>query len=88
MQVDMHALQRFVENLDSLRAALAAPMTTTYDLQLRGEIRRNALALSGALDVAADEEPNRVRAAVFRAASVVAADLASVPPLPAGATEH
>lgn len=83
MQVDMRALQRFVENVGSLRAALTAPMATPHELALRGRIRHDVLELCGALEVAAEEETNRVRAAVFRAASVVAADLARVAP-PAG----
>ena len=75
--IDFHALQRFVGSVPELRDALAAPMPSTDELMLRTEIRRTILELCGALEAAAEGEPDRVRAAVLLAAAAVAADLAS-----------
>lgn len=86
--VDLSALQRFVASIPTLRDALAAPMTTPHELVLRGEIRRTILELSGALEAAAEEEPNRTRAAVFLAASAAAADLAASARSSSGPTGH
>ena len=75
--VDLRALQRFVANVPALRDALAAPMPSAHELVLRSEIRRTILALSDALQAAADDERNRTRAAAYLAASTVAAELAA-----------
>jgi hypothetical protein len=75
--VDLHTLERFVASVPALRDALSAPMSSPCELLLLSEIRRTVRELSNALQVAADGEPNRVRAAVFLAASMVAADLAT-----------
>jgi len=53
---------------------------------LRGEMRRTMSELSGVFRTAADDEPNDTRAAVFIAAAMVAAQLASV--RAPGATGH
>lgn len=75
-KVDLPALYRFVASVPSLREALAAPTVHPEELVLRREIRRTMLEFSGALEEAAEGEPNRTRAAMFLAASAVAAELA------------
>lgn len=74
--IDLHALQRFVAEVPALRDALSAPAGSQHELLLRGEIRETIRELSAALREAAEIERNGSRAAVFRAASVVAHDLA------------
>jgi len=84
--LDMRAVRRFVASVPSLRDTLAAPIVSPDEWMLRGEMRRTMSELSGVFRTAADDEPNDTRAAVFIAAAMVAAQLASV--RAPGATGH
>jgi DNA-binding NtrC family response regulator len=76
---NLRTLQHFVANVPALRDVLRAPAPSPYEMLLRGEIRRTIQELSAALHQAAEIEGSGTRAAVFLAASAVAADLASGP---------
>jgi hypothetical protein len=75
--IDLRSLQRFVNSIPALRAALSGPAPQAYELALRVEMRRTLLELSDTLHAAAQAERNRTRAATFLAASAAAAELAA-----------
>lgn len=70
------ALQRFVERLPNLRAVLAETGGSANELLLRNEIRRTIQQLSTTFYEVSEAEPRGTRAAMFLAASMVAAKLA------------
>ncbi|HSP33459.1 MAG TPA: response regulator [Thermoanaerobaculia bacterium] len=71
------SLERFVISVPSLQDVLSVPVTSQSEAALRAEMRRTLSALSSTLTDAASVEANNTRAAAFRAASTVAAQLAS-----------
>ena len=77
-EVDLRAVGRFVRDVPSLRRVLALPAASDRELLLRAEMRRTIAMLAETLDEAARAEERRIRAAVYRAAAIVAADLAAV----------
>ena len=77
--VDLNAVERFVRTVPSLRRLLAAPCRSDRELLLRAEMRRTITNLAASLDELARDEPGKTRAAVYRAAAVVAANLAAGP---------
>jgi DNA-binding NtrC family response regulator len=77
------SLERFVADIPALRRLLGDSALSRRELQLRGEIRRTILELSAVLDEVAQSETSRTRAAAYRAASNVAAELATNAPVAA-----
>lgn len=75
----VHAVKRFVETLPSLQQLLALPAASDHELRLRAEMRRTIARLAATLHAAARTERKKSRAAVYRAAAMVAADLADTP---------
>jgi hypothetical protein len=76
---DFNAVQRFVRTVPSLRRLLAVPAASDQELFLRAEMRRTIATLAMTFDEAARGERRRTRAAVYRAAATVAAELATAP---------
>lgn len=74
--MDLGAVERFVETVPSLRRLLAGPVASDSERLLRAEMRRTFARLAVTLDEAARGERRTIRAAVYRAAASVAADLA------------
>lgn len=77
--IRIESLQRFVSSVRSLRHLLSVPVRSEREAALRAEMRRTLGLLSATLLDAARVESGRTRAAVFHAASTVAARLAAVP---------
>ncbi|HKR63438.1 MAG TPA: hypothetical protein VJZ00_06870 [Thermoanaerobaculia bacterium] len=75
--VNLDTVQRFVASIPRLRDTLTSPTPNSDELLLHGEIRRAIGELSGVLEAAANHEPDRTRAALFRSTSAAAADLAA-----------
>ena len=75
----VHAVERFVETIPRLRRLLALPAASDRELRLRAEMRRTIARLAATLHDAARAERKKSRAAVYRAAAMVAADLAATP---------
>jgi len=78
-QVSLSRLQRFVQSVPQMRELLAAEAGTMKELLLRHQLRLTALDLAHVLGEASVVEHDRVRAAVFRGAARVAAELADAP---------
>jgi hypothetical protein len=76
--MDTTALQRFVTSIPSLRHMLAGRPSSSDELLLLVEMRRSMRELSAALREASEIEDNRMRAEAFRAAALVAAELAGM----------
>ena len=74
--VDLSALTRFVDSAPILSKLLAGAAVSSDELLLRNVMRRAIRQLSVALDEAAGLERSVARAAAYRAASLVAAELA------------
>ncbi len=75
--MEMASVRRFVSNVPRLQQVLSVPVTSAAEAALHAEMRRSIGALSVMLDKAARTETSRTRVAVFRAASKIAARLAS-----------
>lgn len=75
--MEMESVRQFVSNVPRLQQVLSVPVTSAAEAALHAEMRRTIGALSVTLDKAARAETSRTRVAVFRAASKVAARLAS-----------
>ena len=85
---EMESVRRFVTSVPSLQQVLSLPVTSPAEAALQAEMRRTIDALSVTLNNAARVETCRARVVVFRAASRVAARLASTtswPEMRAGA---
>ncbi len=78
--VKLDSLQRFVMSVPILQHLLSVPVGGQQEAALRAEMRRTLGALATTLTEASHVEASRSRAAVFRAASMVAGRLATVPP--------
>ena len=76
-ELNLETVRRFVSTVPSLHGLLSAPVVSAREAMLRTEMRRTIGALSAALDDAAQGEASPERAAVFCAASTVAAQLAT-----------
>lgn len=76
LPVDLESLERFVRTAPRLRDLLKLAPASEHELVLRAEMRRTVMALSATLDVAAEHEPSGSRAAVMRAVSAMAANVA------------
>jgi len=74
--VKLSSVERFVTTVPSLQRMLAEPVASEREAVLRAEMRRTLGTLSSTLLDAAHVEASRIRAAVFRAASTVASQLA------------
>lgn len=77
--VNIEAVRRFVSTAPSLQRLLSAPVHSGPEAALRAEMRHTIGDLSVGLDDAARVEASPTRAAVLRAASTVAAQLAMQP---------
>lgn len=77
IRVDLKAVKRFVETVPSLRRVLAFPAASDRERLLRAEMLRTIEMLAMLLDEASRGERKKARAAVYRAAAIVAADLVS-----------
>jgi len=77
--VNLDAVRRFVSTVPSLQRLLSAPVHSGPEAALRAEMRHTIGDLSVGLDDAARVEASPARAAVLRAASTVAAQLAMQP---------
>jgi len=77
--VNLEAVRRFVSTAPSLQRLLSAPVHSGSEAALRAEMRHTIGDLSVGLDDAARVEASPARAAVLRAASTVAAQLAMQP---------
>jgi len=77
--VSLEAVRRFVSTAPSLQRLLSAPVHSAPEAGLRAEMRHTIGDLSIGLDDAARAEASPRRAAVLRAASTVAAQLAMQP---------
>ena len=75
----VQSVQRFVRSVPSLEILLSVRVCCEREAALRAEIRRALGVLSETLLDAAQAEASRTRAAIFRAASMVAARLAASP---------
>ncbi|HEX6096970.1 MAG TPA: hypothetical protein VF432_11650 [Thermoanaerobaculia bacterium] len=75
----LNAVERFVRAVPRLRRLLALPAASDRELLLRAEMRRTIATLATTLDEAARGERRRTRAALYRAAANVAAELAAAP---------
>lgn len=73
----MESVRRFVTSAESIRRMLAVPVTSPGEATLHAEMRRTLDALSATLNEAAHVETSRGRVALFRAASTMAAKLAT-----------
>jgi DNA-binding response OmpR family regulator len=71
------SLEHFISTVPSLQRMLSRPVTSRREAALRSEMRRSVGTLSAVLGEAAREETSHTLAAVFRAASDVAAQLAA-----------
>lgn len=86
--VSMESLLRFATSVVSLQRMLSVPATTPREAALHAEMRRTLGALSATLDEAARVEASRRRAALFRVASTVAAQLAIPASIAATRRDH
>ena len=77
--VNLEAVRRFVSTAPSLQRLLSAPVHSGPEAALRAEMRHTIGDLSVGLNDAARVEASPTRAAVLRAASTVAAQLAMQP---------
>lgn len=77
--VNIEAVRRFVSTAPRLQRLLSAPIRSGPEAALRAEMRHTIGDLSVGLDDAARVEASPTRAAVLRAASTVAAQLAMQP---------
>lgn len=77
--VNLEAVRRFVSTAPSLQRLLSAPVHSGPEAALRAEMRHTIGDLSVGLDDAAQVEASPARAALLRAASTVAAQLAMQP---------
>ena len=75
--MQLESVRRFVISVPSLREVLSIPVTSPAEAALREEMCRTIDALSITLNEAARVETSLAHVAVFRAASKVAARLAS-----------
>jgi DNA-binding NtrC family response regulator len=78
-QVSLTRLHRFVRSVPQLRELLAGEAGTIKELLLRHQLRLTALDLAHVLGEASAVERDGMRAAVFRGAARVAAELADAP---------
>jgi len=77
--VNLEAVRQFVNRAPSLQRLLSAPVHSGPEAVLRAEMRHTIGDLSVGLDDAAQVEASPARAALLRAASTVAAQLAMQP---------
>lgn len=74
---DVGSVARFARSVPTLRRLLASAAASDRELLLRAEMRRTIAALGESFDEAARLEQSATRVAVYRAAALVAAELAS-----------
>lgn len=75
----LESLQRFVRSIPNLERLLKSAVSCQQEAVLRAEMRRKLGTLSTTLMEAAHVEASRTRSAVFHAASLAAAQLATAP---------